>query len=70
MTLEIEPHEWESGKILRVIYGDKPKKRVNPVEHLPIVMTYMRQAAQALYPEFDYAASEDGSPPHAKPANP
>ncbi len=65
LTLEIEPHEWESGKILRVVYGDKPKKRINPVGHFPIVMNYIRQAAKALYPEFDYTSYEDGSPPPA-----
>ena len=67
MTLEIEPREWESGKILRIIYGDKPKKRVNPVEHFPLVMDYIRKAATALYPEFDYTAYEDGSPPPTNP---
>jgi hypothetical protein len=70
MTIEIEPREWESGKILHVVYGDKPKKRVNPVEHLPIVMNYIRQAAKALYPEFDYTAYDDGSPPSANSVNP
>ena len=36
MTLEIAPHEWESGKILRVAYaGEKPKKRINPAPALP-----------------------------------
>jgi hypothetical protein len=70
LTLEIEPREWESGKILRIIYGKKPKKRVNPVEHLPLVMNYIRQAAQTLYPECNYTAYEDGSPPPAKFAHP
>jgi hypothetical protein len=27
MKLEIEPHEWESGKILRIIYGDKKPEK-------------------------------------------
>jgi hypothetical protein len=69
MTLEIEPREWESGKILRIIYGDKPGRRVRPAEHLPIVMQYIRQAAQELYPEFNYTAYQDGSPPAAPPAH-
>jgi hypothetical protein len=67
MTLEIEPHEWESGKILRVIYGDKPKKRINPAQHLPIVMDYIRQAATKLYGA-EYAADEDQLPEGAKEA--
>jgi hypothetical protein len=63
MTLEIEPHEWERGKILRVAYaGEKPKKRIKPEEHFAIIMDYMRRDATNLYPEFDYTASEDGSP--------
>jgi hypothetical protein len=71
MTLEIEPHEWESGKILRVAYGDnKPGKRIKPEQHFPVIMAYMRQAATALYPEFDYTAYEDGTAPQAKTAGP
>jgi hypothetical protein len=70
MTLEITPHEWESGKILRIAYGsDKPGKRINPEQHFPIIMDYIRCAATALYPEFDYTAYEDGSPPHTNLAN-
>jgi hypothetical protein len=62
LTLEIEPREWEKNKILRVAYGDVPKKRINVAQHLPILMDYLRQAATAKYPEFDYLASEDGAP--------
>lgn len=71
MTLEIEPHEWESGKILRIAYGgSKPGKRINPERHFPVIMEYMRQAATALYPEFNYTAHEDGTAPQAKTAGP
>jgi hypothetical protein len=71
MKLEIEPREWESGKILRIIYGDKkPPKRIDPEQHFPIVMRYMRQAATALYPEFNYTDYEDGTPPQVKTTNP
>ncbi len=69
MKLEIEPHEWESGKILRVAYGNnKPGKRIDPARHFPVVMEYMRQAATTLYPEFNYTIYEDGAPPQAKTA--
>ncbi|MCX5643674.1 MAG: DUF4056 domain-containing protein [Phycisphaerae bacterium] len=65
MILEIEPREWESGKILAVAYGsDKPGKRIDPERHFPIIMDYIRKATTALYPEFDYTAYEDGSPPN------
>jgi len=63
LTLEIEPHEWESGKILGIAYGDKPPKRVNREQHFPIIMDYIRKAATDLYPEFDYTAHEDGGTP-------
>ena len=64
LKLEIAPHEWESGKILRIAYaGEKPKKRITPEEHFPVLMKNMRQAATALYPEFDYTAYEDGGSP-------
>ncbi|MCX5643878.1 MAG: DUF4056 domain-containing protein [Phycisphaerae bacterium] len=64
LTLEIAPHEWESGKILTVAYGSgKPGKRIDPEQHFPILMDYIRKAATALYPEFDYVTYEDGGPP-------
>jgi len=70
MTLEIEPHEWESGKILRIAYaGEKPKKRISPPQHFPVIMAYIRAAAAALYPEFNYTAYEDGTPPHIQTAD-
>ncbi len=66
LTLEIAPHEWESGAILRVAYaGEKPQKRIHPERHFPILMDYIRKEATALYPEFDYINYEDGSPPPA-----
>jgi hypothetical protein len=69
MTLEIEPREWESGTILRVAYaGERPQKRITPERHFPIIMDYIRKAATALYPEFDYTAYEDGSPPQVNTA--
>lgn len=70
MTVDIEPREWESGKILRVAHGNDPKKRVYPEMHFPIIMDHIRQAATALYSEFDYTAYEDGTPPHAPPTDP
>lgn len=69
LTLEIEPHEWESGKIRRIAFaGQKPQKRISPAQHFPIIMTYIRQAATALYPEFNYTAYEDGTPSYTQTA--
>jgi len=67
LTLEIEPHEWESGKILRIPYGDKPEKRLRPREHYPIILDYIRAEATRLYEEFDYTTWEDGVPPYGEP---
>jgi hypothetical protein len=69
LTLEIEPHEWESDKILHIVYGDKPQKRLRPREHVPIILHSIRQEATRLYPEFDYTAWEDGVPPYGETPN-
>lgn len=45
VTLEIEPHEWESGRILDVVYGKDRKSRVVPRQHLPIIMDYIEKDA-------------------------
>ncbi len=51
--VEIEPHEWESGRILRVVYGDKPQKRIVPEEHFALIMDDIRRQATAMYgPEY------------------
>ncbi len=52
MNLEIEPHEWESGRILRIVYGNKPQTRVKP-EQFALIMTDIRRQAAAMYgPEY------------------
>ena len=45
MALEIEPKEFESGKILKVIYPNGGGKSVQPEKHLPIVMRYIENDA-------------------------
>ncbi len=60
VKLEIEPHEWEKGKILRLVYGDRPQKRIIPEQHFPIIMDAIRREAPTKYPEFDYTADERG----------
>ena len=49
--VEIEPHEWERDKILRIIYPEKRQKRVRPEEHFPIIMAEMRREAVEKYGE-------------------
>jgi hypothetical protein len=45
VNLEIEPREFERGKILALIYPDGGGKIVRPAEHLPIVMDYIEKDA-------------------------
>jgi hypothetical protein len=45
MALEIEPKEFESGKILKVIYPNGRGKSVWPDKQLPIVMRYIENDA-------------------------
>jgi hypothetical protein len=58
--VEIEPHEWESGKILRLVCGDQPQKRINPEEHFALIMNDIRREAVAMYgPEYEPAPARD-----------
>jgi len=51
---EIEPHEWEKGKILRVAFGDKSRKRINPQIHMATIMDHIQREAAARYgPQYD-----------------
>jgi hypothetical protein len=51
---EIEPHEWEKGKILRIAFGDEPKKRIDPQVHIAILMDHIQHEAAARYgPEYN-----------------
>ena len=47
VKLEIELHEWESGKILRIAYpeGIDGRNRIEPAVHMPIIMQYLRERA-------------------------
>lgn len=47
--VEIEPHEWESGKIRRIISEDKPPKRIIPEEHFAPIMAEVRRQGVAKY---------------------
>jgi hypothetical protein len=59
--VEIEPHEWESGKILRLVYcSDQPQKRIDPEEHFAVIMNDIRREAVAMYgPEYEPAPARD-----------
>jgi hypothetical protein len=44
-TLEVEPHEWESGKILSIVPDKVKNKRIVPAETLPAIMDYVEKDA-------------------------
>jgi hypothetical protein len=53
VKLEIEPHEWERDKILRVVHGNQPQNRIIPDQDFALIMDDIRQQATALYgPEY------------------
>ncbi len=41
MNLEIEPKEFESAKIMKILYPDGSGKRVYPDKHLPLIIRYI-----------------------------
>jgi hypothetical protein len=65
MRTEIQPHEWEKDKILRVVYGDKPQPRIVPEEHFALIMDDICRQAAAMYgPEYspEYRPNRDAYP--------
>jgi hypothetical protein len=59
LSLEIEPHEWERGRPLRIIYGDRPGTRVRPTRDFPIIMDYICQKAAARWgPQYGAAQEQ------------
>jgi hypothetical protein len=56
LEIEIEPREWEKGKILRVVFGDERGKRIDPESHFAVIMDDIQRQATAKYgPEYDPA---------------
>ena len=49
VTVEIEPHEWEKNRVLRIVYPDKKGKRILPTQHFPTIMAQIRREAEAKY---------------------
>jgi len=51
VKVEIEPREWEKGKILRIVYPDanNRRKRLEPVVHLAQIMDYIKEDAAKRY---------------------
>jgi hypothetical protein len=42
MDLEVEPKEFERGKILKIIYPNGERKRIQPAKHIPLVIDYIK----------------------------
>jgi hypothetical protein len=48
-TVEIEPHEWEKGKVLRIVYPNGHGKRICPDVHFAPIMAHIRQEVVRKY---------------------
>lgn len=53
MKYEIEPKEWEKGKILKIIYPDRKGKKICPEKHFPKIMNYIKKQATEKGYDFD-----------------
>jgi len=47
--LEIEPHEWEKDRILRIVYPDSHGTRIRPEAHFAPIMHHIRREAADRY---------------------
>jgi len=45
MKYEIEPREWEKGKILKIVYPDGGGKMIYPEKHFPKIVDYVKRQA-------------------------
>ena len=62
---EFEPREMQKGKIRKVVFGEKRKKRLVPAIHFPIIMEYIRNDAvvnHGCYVDGGYATSAEQPP--------
>ncbi len=49
MKYEIEPREWEKGRILKVAYEGKKGQNIQPDKHFPVLMDYITEQAVEKY---------------------
>jgi len=51
LKFEIEPREWEKGKILRIVYPDvkERRQRLEPAIHFALIMDYIKKDAAGRY---------------------
>ena len=67
VRLEIEPKEWEKGKILKIVYPEAKtrNKRICPVVHFAPIMDHIKKAAASKYnkePEYQVATAHQIKP--------
>ncbi|MFH1370749.1 MAG: DUF4056 domain-containing protein [Planctomycetota bacterium] len=43
MEFEVEPKEFERGRILKIIYPNGGHSRIRPAEHIPVVVDYIKK---------------------------
>jgi hypothetical protein len=63
VKVEIEPHEWEKDKILRLVHENNGRGRIIPDQQFALIMDDIRRQATAMYgPEYSptYAARPKG----------
>jgi len=70
--VDIEPHEWEKGKLLRAAYPNGGGKRIDPAVHFaPIIAHICQEAAEKYGPNMlgpTRAFATQGRPPQPSPA--
>jgi hypothetical protein len=42
MDFEVEPKEFEKGRILKIVYPNGGPKRIYPAKHIPLVIDYIK----------------------------
>jgi hypothetical protein len=59
LSLEIEPHEWERDKPLRIVYGNQPGTRIKPERDFAPIMDHICQKAAAKWgPQYGAAQEQ------------
>jgi hypothetical protein len=46
MDFELEPREFESGRILKIIYPNGGGGRIQPIKHIPVVLDYIKTTSK------------------------
>jgi len=44
LRIEVEPREFEKGKVLKIIYPNGGPKRIRPVKHIGVIVEYIKKA--------------------------